>query len=65
MVMVMAARPTATPTPRRALFRCVHCGKVLGQIANGVLYEGEINKSALPVVRECPDCRRRNVKLAA
>ncbi len=65
MVMTMAARPTATPTPIRALFRCVHCGKVLGHIVNGVLHEGEVNKSGMPVVRRCPVCGRRNVKLAA
>lgn len=64
--MVLMARPTATPTPIPTRpWRCIKCGYCLGQIANGVLHEGRINKSSLPVVRECPDCRRRNVKLAA
>jgi hypothetical protein len=64
MVLLMTDRPTATTKPTR-LWKCVHCGHVLGQIANGVLHEGEVNKSALPVVRKCPGCGRRNVKLSA
>ena len=61
----MMARPTTPqPGPVQA-FRCVHCGRVLGQIAHGVLHERECDKSSLPVVRRCPDCGRRNVKFAA
>ncbi len=64
--MVLMARPTATPTPIPTRpWKCVHCCYVLGQIVNGVFCEGKYNKSSLPVVRECPACRRRNVKLAA
>ena len=66
VLVVRSERPPATPTPIPTRpWKCVHCGYFLGQIANGVLHEGRINKSPLPVVRECPDCRKRNVKLAA
>jgi len=61
------ARPT-TPQPAPGhgrTFRCVHCGRVLGHIVRGVLHERECDKSGFPVVRRCPDCGRRNVKLAA
>lgn len=60
----MSERPIVTTTPTR-LWKCVHCGRVLGQIVNGVFCEGKYNKSGFPVVRECPDCHRRNVKLVA
>jgi len=61
------ARPTTpqpAPGPART-WRCLHCGKVLGQIANGVLHERECDKSGFPVVRRCGGCGKRNVKFAA
>lgn len=64
MIAMVERQTVPPPTPSR-VWRCLHCGSTLGQIVNGVLHEGRINKSGFPVVRECPDCRRRNVKLVA
>ncbi len=64
-MVAMAEKPAQTPTPIRALFRCVHCGWVLGQIANGVFHEDRGDKSGFPIVRRCVRCGKRNVKLAA
>lgn len=51
--------PSATPQP----WHC-RCGRYLGRWINGVLHEPGGAKSGCPVVRRCPSCGRRVVKLA-
>ena len=65
--MLMATeRPTPTTAAQHTKkFRCRHCARVLGQIVGQSLHEENGAKSAFPVVRRCPDCGRRNVKVAA
>jgi len=58
----MGDRP---PPPPPRLWRCPHCGRVLGQLVNGTLHEPNGNKSGMPIVRRCPECGRRTVKLAS
>ncbi len=62
--MIAMAEKQAPPTSIRA-WRCIHCGYVLGHIANGIFHEDDGDKSGFPIVRRCPDCHRRNVKLVA
>jgi rubredoxin len=50
------------PATHRAL-RCLGCGHYFGRIVGRVLHEEGGNKSSLPVIRKCPVCGKRNVKI--
>jgi len=42
---------------------CRTCGRHLGDIRGTVLDEPNGDRSNLPCVRNCPRCKRRNVRL--
>lgn len=50
---------------RMTTWRCRRCARTLGHVAGRTLHEPNGDRSALPVVRRCPDCGARNVKLGA
>lgn len=61
--MATVAGQRATPRPAAREWRCWYCWRLLGCLANGVLHEVDGTTSTPPIVRRCPDCHRRNVRL--
>jgi hypothetical protein len=62
MVAAMTGRAAGQAIAAREL-RCLRCSHYFGRILDRVLHEANGNKSTLPVVRKCPMCGRRTVKL--
>lgn len=44
-------------------WKCPRCGRYLGRVVGTVFIEPNGDKSQMPVVRHCPKCKRRNVKV--
>jgi hypothetical protein len=64
--MVAATRRPATGTTSGVVWYCAGatCRRYLGRIVDGALIEPNRAVSALPVVRYCPNCKKRNVRLS-
>jgi hypothetical protein len=63
MLAVVEQPRRAGDTAATRTFTCHHCHRYLGRILGRTLHEPNGNKSTLPVVRRCPDCGKRCVKM--
>jgi hypothetical protein len=55
--------PSAAPGAAGTPWLCPRCRRAHGVVIAGILHEPGGDRSALPCVRRCKSCGRRNIKL--
>jgi hypothetical protein len=64
--MPASSEALSRPPAERDAWRCDNprCRRFLGRVVAGVLYEPNGGVSALPCIRVCRGCKKRNTRIA-